>query len=240
MATIQTNCLLGALLCFAFVTPSLAQSPQPDTPASPAAAKAALFYQSYIGVDAAIYNGYAYQPNYRGIQGSPYYPGDNLTEGTMQYEDLTYTHLQLLYNVLLDQPILADPQGQLLCPPAGKIRQFTIGDHTFVHLTGTGIDPGFYELLRPGYVTLLARHTQTIDEKIEVGVLYRTITNHDKYYLNKQGHYYAFDSENGLLALLPEKKQELRQFRRAQHLRFKKDPVTTLEKLIDFYNQLPH
>jgi hypothetical protein len=240
MPTIQTNCLLGALLCFALATPCPAQSPQPDTPTSPAAAKAALFYQSYIGADAAIYNGYAYQPNYHGIQGSPLYPGDNLTEGTMQYESLTYTHLQLLYNVLLDQPILSDPQGQLICPPAGKIRQFTIGNHIFIRLSGPDIDPGFYELLRSGYVTLLARHTKTIDEKVETGVLYRTIVTHDKYYLDKQGHYYTFDSQNGLLALLPDKYQELRQFGRAQHLRFKKDPVTTMEKLIDYYNQLLH
>lgn len=236
MATIQTKCLLGALLCLALASPCLAQSPLPDT----AAAKAELFYQSYIGADAAIYNGYAYQPNYQGVKGSPYFPGDNLTQGTMIYEGLTYTHLRLLYNTVLDQPILSDPQSQLLCPPVDKIRQFTIGDHVFIHFDSPGFTPGFYELVCSGYATLIVRHAKKIEDKIVTGELERYLGAHDTYYLGKQGHYYPLNSDGDLLNLLADKKQELRQFRRTQHLRFGQTPITTLQKLVEYYNQLPH
>lgn len=241
MPTIQTSCILQALCCFALTLSVRAQPSQPDTPLSPAAARAALFYQSYIGSNAAIYNGFAYHPtSYNGVQGSPYYPGDNLTEGTILYEDLTYTHQLLLYNAVLDEPILADHEGRLFSPPAEKVRQFTIGSHTFIHLSAGAIPTGYYELLRPGYATLLVRHVKKIEEKIESAELHRYVIAHENYYLGIQGHYYSFDSNNGLIRLLKDKEPQLQQYRRSQHIRFRKDPEAAMEKLIDYYNQLPH
>ena len=240
MPTIQTSRFLQALFYFALAIPSRAQPSQSDTLLSPAAARTALFYQSYIGSNAAIYSGRVYQPPYQGVKGSPYFLSDNLTEGTVRYEDLTYTHLQLLYNTIQDQPILADHQGRLLALPAEKVRQFTIDSHSFIHLSANAIPAGYYELLQAGYATLLVRHTKKIEEKIQGGDLIRYITAHENYYLFKQGRYYPFDSDNGLLHLLADKKQQLQQYQRAQHIRFRKDPVAAMEKLLDYYNQLPH
>jgi hypothetical protein len=239
MPTIQTKGALQTLFYFAFAVSSQAQPAQPDSSLSPAAARAALYYQSYIGSDAAIYNGCAYQPNYQGVEGSPYFLSDNLTSGGVVYEDLAYTHLLLLYDALMDQAILSDHKGRLLSLPPGKVSQFTMDSHTFIHLSPGNIPTGYYELLRPGYATLLVRHTKRLEEKLG-GEVHRYITARDNYYVCKQGHYYAFSSEGGLIDLLADKKQQLQDFRRSAHIRFRKDPTDAIERLIDYYNQLPH
>jgi hypothetical protein len=252
MPTSQTICFLQSLFYVALAVSSQAQPSRPDsplspaaereapdTPISPAAAKAALYYQSYIGPDAAIYNGCVYQPNYLGVEGSPYFLSDNLTQGTVVYEGLTYTHQLLLYNTVLDQLVLADPKGRLLSLSPEKVSLFTMNSHTFVHLSANNIRTGYYELLRSGYATLLVRHTKRLEEKLG-GEVHRHITTNENYYIYKQGHYYPFGSMGGLVGLLADKKQELGHYRRSAHIRFRKDPLTASQRLIDYYNQLPH
>jgi hypothetical protein len=239
MPTSQTNCFLQALFYVALAVSSQAQPSRPDSLLSPAATTAALFYQSYIGPDAAIYNGCVYQPNYLGVEGSPYFLSDNLTQGTVDYEDFTYTRQLLLYNTVLDQLVLADPKGRLLSLSPEKVGLFTMDSHTFVRLSADNIRTGYYELLRSGYATLLVRHTKRLEEKLG-GEVHRHITTSENYYIYKQGHYYPFGTMGGLVSLLADKKQELGHYRRSAHIRFRKDPLTASQRLIDYYNQLPH
>jgi hypothetical protein len=239
MPTIQTNCLWRTLLCLLLTASALAQTPPADTSHSLPGARAAIFYQSYIGADAAIYNGYAYQPHYQGVQGSPHFLTDNITDGSLTYEGLNYIHIPLLYNLVLDQLIISDPKGQLLILSPDKVQQFSLADHHFVHLSTTNT-PGYYELLRSGYISLFVRHTKKIVEKIESAELHRYISSRDDYYLYKQDHYYPVESGRSLLTLLADKKQQLQQYQRSEHIRFKKDAEGAMEKITDYYNQLPH
>ena len=239
MPTIQTSCVLKTLSCLLISISSFAQPATVDTSHSLPATRAAIFYQSYIGPDAAIYNGYAYQPRYQGLQGSPYFLTENLTEGSLTYEGLSYIHIPLLYNQLLDEAIIANPAGELIALSRDKLQQFTYSNHTFIHLS-QNIPAGYYEVLRSGYTTLLVRHTKKIVEKIESGDLHHYINSAEDYYVGKQTHYYPIDSENSLLNLLGDKKKELGQFLKAQNIRFKKDRETAMTEIIDYYNQLPH
>src|SRR5262249_40080359 len=152
---------------------TVAQSPPADTPSLPAS-RAAIFYQAYIGQDAALYNGVAYQQNYRGVEGDPYFQTANLKTGTVTYEDITYSHIPLLYDLVHAQVAIADKTGQLLVPAPGKLQRFTFDDHRFLHLTVNNT-PGYYEFLRPGYATLLVRHTKNITERIQTNELRRII-----------------------------------------------------------------
>jgi len=239
MWSIQTSCFWQTLLCLCLALSTFAQPAPADSAQSLPTTRAAIFYQSYIGPDAAIYNGLAYQPNYRGIQGDPYFETTNLTAGTLVYEGLTYTHIPMLYDLVLESLVIADPKGQLLILSRGKIQQFTLADHTFVNQP-VNKAPGYYERLSSGYASLFIRHTKKIEEKIEGAELFRFITSHDEYILHKQDHYYSVVSGKHLLTLLSDKKKELRQFQHAQHIRFKKDPAAAMQTIVDHYNQLPH
>ncbi|HXB08375.1 MAG TPA: hypothetical protein VNW04_14695 [Puia sp.] len=238
MSTIQTSCL-QFLLCLCLAIPTLAQSPPADSTQSISAARATIYYQAYIGQDAALYNGVAYQQNYRGVEGDPYFETANLKTGTVIYEDITYSHIPLLYDLVHDQVAIADKTGQLLIPAPGKLRRFSFDNHSFLYLAVNNTS-GFYELLSPGYATLLARHTKTITEKIEGGDLRRIITTQHHYFLFKQDRYYPVESGKHLLTLLTDKKKELQQFQHSHHLRFRKDPEKAMEAIIEYYNQLSH
>jgi hypothetical protein len=237
MPTIQTNCLAQTFL---YLCLSLSAFTQPaDTAQSIPATRAAIFYQSYIGPDAAIYNGVAYQPNYRGMKGFPYFETLNFVSGTLVYEGLTYTHIPLLYDLVQDNLVITDPKGQPLVVARDKVQQFTLGTHTFIYQP-VNKTPGFYERLSSGYAALYIRHTKKIEEKVELAQLYRFITAHDEYLLFKDDHYYPVTSGNHLLTLLSDKKKQLRQFRQDEHIRFKKDPAAAMQAIVDHYNQLPH
>jgi hypothetical protein len=237
MPTIPTNCLALTSLCLSITVSALAQ--QTDTSQSLAAARAAIFYQSYIGADAAIYNGIAYQPNYRGIEGHPYFGTSNLVSGTLIYEDVTYSHIPLLYDLVKDCLVITDLKGQPLIAPSGKVRQFSLGPHTFVNLSVNNI-PGYYECLSSGYASLYIRHTKSIEEKLELAQVFRRISSRDEYILYKQDHYYPVTSGKRLLALLSDKTKQLQQFQHARHIRFEKDPAQGMKAVVDDYNQLPH
>jgi len=236
MPTIQTSCLAQILLFLCLAFPGFSQpTPSDSLPAT----RAAIFYQSYIGPDAAIYNGPAYQPNYRGIQGDPFFASPNLSSGTLTYEGLTYTRIPMLYDLVLDHLVIADPKGQLLVLAPGKLQQFTFTSHTFVY-TLVDKTPGFYERLSSGYATLFVRHIKKVEEKLEDAQLRRFITSHDEYILYKQNHYYPVPSGNHLLSLLSDKKKQLQQFQHEQHIRFKDDPAAAMQAIVDHYNQLPN
>lgn len=237
MPTIQTNCFAQTVLCLSLSISALAQAT--DTSRSLQATRAAIFYQSYIGPDAAIYNGVAYQPNYHGIEGHPYFETPNLVSGTLLYEGVTYTHIPMLYDLVKDYLVIADLRGQPLIVVAGKVQQFTLGTHTFVNLSLNNI-PGYYERLSSGYASLYIRHTKKIEEKLELAQLYRKITSQDQFILFKQDHYYPVNSGNHLLTLLSDKTKQLKQFQHSRHIRFKKDPAAGMQAIVDYYNQLPH
>jgi len=227
---------LQTLLCLCLALSTAAQSSLADSiPTS----RARIFYQSYIGPGAAIYNGIAYQPDYRGVQGFPSFETPNLVTGTIVYEGLTYARIPLLYDLVKDNLVITDPKGQPLMLASAKVQEFTLGTHTFVYLSAKQT-PGFYERLSSGYASLYIRHTKKIEEKVEMAQLYRSIAAHDEYILFKQDHYYSVTSGKQLLTLLADKKKELQQFQRAQHIRFKKDPAAAMQAIVDHYNQLPH
>jgi len=64
-----------------------------DSTRSIPAARATIYYQAYIGQDAALYNGVAYQQNYRDLEGDPYFESANLKTGAVTYENITYSHI---------------------------------------------------------------------------------------------------------------------------------------------------
>jgi hypothetical protein len=239
MPTIQTNCYAQILLYLCLSLTSLAQPAPVDSAASIPTARAAVFYQSYIGPDAAIYNGILYQQNDRVAEGDPWFISGNLTAGTLVYEDLTYTHIPMMYDLVRDQLVISDPKGQLITPPAARVQQFTFAGHVFVY-GSVNNTTGYFEQLATGYASLFCRHSKKVEEILENGQFHRFITAHEQYYLLRQGRYYSVASEKQLITLLSDKKKELEQFRQANDTQHKKDPATAMQAIVDHYNQLLH
>ena len=134
---------------------------------STALARAVSLYHDHVGDEAAIYNGRAYQPHDGNLQGGdPYFNSPLSVVGSLTFDGLDYTGVPLLFDLVRNQLIITDPKGQLLSLYSDKIQQFSIGHHHFVRLNIEGA-PDFYELLRPGHASFLARRSKKIEEKIE-------------------------------------------------------------------------
>jgi hypothetical protein len=207
---------------------------------STALARAVSLYHDHVGDEAAIYNGRAYQPHDGNLQGGdPYFNSPLSVVGSLTFDGLDYTGVPLLFDLVRNQLIITDPKGQLLSLYSDKIQQFSIGHHHFVRLNIEGA-PDFYELLRPGHASFLARRSKKIEEKIENAVLSHFITSRDYYFLDIDGHYHPFNSENSLLHLLEDKKKTIRQFIRSQNISYSEDPERATIKIVDFYNQQSH
>jgi hypothetical protein len=235
-----TNCL--ALSIAFLLLPGLlaAQQPTQQTPNDSAAlAKAVSLYYDHVGDEAAIYNGRAYQPHDGNLQGGdPYFGAPLSVIGSLTFDGLDYTGVPLLFDLVRNLLIVTDPKGQLLSLYNDKVQKFSIGRHHFLQLNIEGT-PDFYELVRPGHVSFLIRRSKKIEEKIQYDALQHFITVHDAWFLDINGQYHPFSSENSLLKLLEDKKKPIRQFIRSQDIKYSDDPEKAISRIIDFYNQQP-
>src|SRR5580698_9001674 len=174
------NCL--ALSFSVLLLPAILAAQQPPND-SAAFAKAISLYHDHVGDEAAIYNGRAYQPHDGNLQGGdPYFNSPLSVIGSLTFDGLEYTGVPLLFDLVRNQLIITDPKGQLLSLYGDKIDKFSIGRHHFVRLKIEGA-PDFYEVLRTGRISYLARHYKKIEEKIDNAVLQHFITARDYYFL---------------------------------------------------------
>lgn len=109
-------------------------------------------YTTYIDTDGHIYNGkeyLSYDKYY--MKGHQYFRASSEEEGEVFYEGFLFTKTPLLYDVVLDQIIVPEPNGSLQFKLENlKVNYFRVHDHLFIHLnkdsvSSTSIRPGFYE-----------------------------------------------------------------------------------------------
>jgi hypothetical protein len=242
MPSILTNC--PALLALSlFCSGALRAQPEhPDTATGPES-RAATLYHLQLGDESAIYNGFAYQPYNTGLVGSPYLGTDYtvqtvpLVAATVTYDSLEFASIPAFYDLVRDQLVIADPKGELIGLSNSKVQGFTLGHRRFTCLNIDG-SPGFYEVLASGKLSLIAKRTKHIEENIIDGQVKRVCTSRDTYYLSKDGAYTRISSEHHFMQLTADKKDDLRHFEKANHLRYGKDPEDAMRQLADYYNQL--
>jgi hypothetical protein len=242
MPSILTNCPALFAITLLWSAPLLAQPGHPDSAAGPES-RAVTLYHEQLGDESAIFNGRAYQPNDAGIIGSPYLlTGSNantppLVSAAVTYDGLEYTSIPVVYDIVRDQLIIADQKGELISLYSGRVQDFSFAGRRFTYLTVNG-SAGFYEVLVSGKASLFAKRTKRIDEDIVDGQVRRVISIHDYYHLFREGTYTEVSSEHRFMQLMADKKKELRQFEKTNHIRFGKDPADAMRQLTDYYNQL--
>lgn len=220
-----------------------AQAAAPDTAAFQQAVQAAVAsYHQTMSNAAGLYNGVEhlrYQPS---IEGIPYYMADEWQNGTIEYNGIVYRDVPLKYDQVKDQVVVKHPNGyssfSLFSP---RVRYFMLGGNTFVYIPEGGDKsappPGFYQQLRTGALTVLAKRSKWINEQIEYGKMEWKFESVNKYYVLKDGIYYSPKNESALLALTGERKREAKQALQKAAIRFKKAPEQAIVAVAEYYNQ---
>ncbi|MHA4807137.1 hypothetical protein ACX0G9_03475 [Flavitalea flava] len=194
---------------------------------------ALTIYHNFLGEQSSVYNGIAnisYDPATRG---HAYFQIDSLVEGTIIYEGIQYRDMPLMYDLVLDQPILLNEGGYLIGLINRNVREFFLMGHHFIN-TGSG----YIDLMSQGRLTLKAKRTKKIEESIEGMTLIHTIVPKDYFYVVKDSVTTEISNQRSLLALMADKKKEVKQFIRANKIKFRKDRENAIVSITGYYNQL--
>jgi hypothetical protein len=182
------------------------------------------------------YVGYGYV-----IEGIPFYATEDWQKGTIVYRDVTYTDVKLKYDLVKDEVLVLHPNGYtpiVLFSP--RIQSFVIGAKRFVYLSADEIAPysaGIYEEISTGAITLYARRSKLLEEKIVINVLEREVVDNHSYYVKKDGKFIAVDREKDIMNLIGSKRKESKTLLKKEGLKFRKNPEGALRTIVNFYNQ---
>ncbi|HEX5151383.1 MAG TPA: hypothetical protein VFW07_08035 [Parafilimonas sp.] len=205
-------------------------------------ADAVSVYKKTMGENIHLFNGSEYIDYDHRISGNPFFGSLHFTDGSVVYDDITYTHIQMIYDILNDDVIIKNYNGIALLLTKEKISSFNVTGHHFVKImadsAATGLKTGFYDVLYDGTTKLLVKRKKEITEKIEMQNLESSFTQHDQYYILKDTVYYPAHDKNAALRALKDRKSELKKFIHQDKIKFRKDFETALLKTVAYYNSL--
>jgi len=127
-------------------------------------------YQIYVDFSLRqmlLYNGIKYDEVARNPDvdfGHPFYLMDNVIEGSIRYNGVTYDNVLLQYDIVTDQIVTVLPNTNYkISLIKSHIQEFTLKGHRFVFVAD-GIAPGFYEVLLDGRIKVVAKRRKRISE----------------------------------------------------------------------------
>ncbi|WP_375416495.1 hypothetical protein [uncultured Hymenobacter sp.] len=205
-------------------------------------------YAAGLRYDSRLYDGPEYVNYVKGyVRGHPFFESAEEQEATIVYGGATYVGVPLRYDLLRGQLVLAHPpSGQQLRLVNEKVARFRLGGHTFIRLVADSnaqesvIRTGFYDLLVEGRTQLLAFRRKSAQARNTAEGREGEISQKNEFFLQAEGRYYSVTSAKQVLRLLPADKAALRQFSRAQKLKFSEaSREQSLVALLRYYDSLP-
>jgi hypothetical protein len=190
----------------------------------------------------AIYNGVHYNGYPASIEGHAYFQSSNWQKGDVIYDNVLYENVIMKYDLLKDQLIVTPKEqgGMFISLFSPRVKQFSFSTFTFIYIDktrqNTSLTPGFYQQLVEGKLTVLAKRSKIISEKIEGTTLLQKFEERIKYYLLKGGTWYPVNHKKDILNIAKDRRKEIQQFLSKNKLNYRKDHEKTLVAVAKFYN----
>ncbi len=227
------------------ITPLSAQQ-QPDSALIDRTATSDQAVLERLGPDSRLYNGHEYIRIGTPATGFPFFGADSLQTGWLSYDGTLYRDIAMEYDLVLDELIIHDYTGKALISLIGdKISYFSIGTHRFRFLVpdrsaATLPKSGFYEeLYHSKPVTLLARREKKLffpsNNEERAGY-----SQQNFYFLSIGNSVYRVGDKAELLAVLKDKKPQLKKYIREHKLRFSKQFENALLQITIYYHQISY
>lgn len=188
-----------------------------------------------------VYNGRLFYTYASSIEGHAFYTTKDWYTGSVLYDGVWYRDLTMMYDLLKDAIIVKHPNGVPITLYSERIQQFNIAGSYFVRL---GVDkdkvirPGFYQVMAAGDVTLYARRSKLIEERIVGNEIERKFIDNNHFYAYTNDSYTWLKKPKTLLSLLNEKKQKVTQYMSAQKVSYKREPERAMLMIAEYNNQL--
>lgn len=207
--------------------------------------EAVAAYQKVIGPQARLFNGseYIHFP-FKFDEGSPYFLSDSLQTGYVIYDGVRFDRVPLLYDQVRDQLItMEDGNFFKIYLVNEKVTAFSILEHTFIRIVPDSLhksvlSAGFYDRYYQGKTGVYVKTVKLLQENTNSDGLKHNINTATRYYVLKDGKYHPVKKEKSVLALLGDKKKEVRQYLRKNKIRYRKDRATAIARTMAYYDQL--
>lgn len=224
-----------AVVSFLFAFSTLAQPAKKDSVFLAAATQQvrSLYFQR-LGEKSHLYNGTEYEA-YNAFEDEFPYLFEDLVDGDLYYDGVSYHNVPLLYDLSTDNVITEMPNGTAIQLVKIKIDTFRIDHHVFIHMNDPALKPGFYDQLWLGPVNLYARREKNYTEFVEDRKLRRKFLERTTYFLQKNELYFTIKSRKGLIRLLDDQKREIKKVIHDEHLKWRRDREHTITRIVEFY-----
>lgn len=234
-----------SLLLFFWFAGMPARSQSDSSLLSSAISKANFLYKRFVGVQSGLYNGTEYADyTFRFKEGHPWFLSDKPMLGTVVYDGIRYDSVLLHYNEIIDCLVFRDESHRFQLINE-RVNDFELAGYYFVRLIRTdapGAVPltGFYCVLYEGNLQLLVKETKSIREELKSGDdgIVRYADSKLSYFIRKGGSYLPVTGKKSIYSILADKKKELQQYARTNHLNFRKNREQMLQQLCAYYDQL--
>ncbi len=203
-------------------------------------------YFASIGDQSGLLNGNQYVAYSFSFKegGHPFFSKDSLATGSIVYNNVLYSDVQLLYDEVGDFLVFADRIRRIKLLTE-RVTAFTLYNTNFIRIEKDSLNPmlistGFYSLLYDGKITLLKKEIKAISEETVSATdgIVRFIRVKKYYYIKKNNNYYQVKRKKDLSEIFKDNKKEVQQFIKNNKLSFKKDRDNLLIKVSAFYDQL--
>lgn len=188
-----------------------------------------------------IYNGRLFNAYAATIEGIPFFPTKEWGTGSILYDGTWYRNMTLLYDGVQDGVVVRHPNGVVLTLNSDRTQEFIFENTHFVHLY-TDKDhvskSGFYQRLVDGEITLYARRTKLIEEKIVGNELQKKFLDNFSYYAYQDGKYTHLKKAKDLMSLTKQNKQKVTQYMNSQEVSMKKEAEKAMVLIAQYNNQL--
>lgn len=200
-------------------------------------------YNPFIEKQSRLYNGVEHLGYSFKIKGHAYFLQKELQTGTIVYDELAFTNVPMLYDLLKDQVVIQHfNRFTKIGLVSEKVKEFTLFNHHFIRLKADSLSAsplltGFYDEMYTGRVTVLVKRVKYIEETIK-DELEREFQPQDLYFIKKEGVYYAVKNYKGLLAILKDRSREVKQYLRRNKIKYRKGPENAIVKATVYYDTI--
>jgi hypothetical protein len=227
-----------------FAASCLSGKAQNNTSATlPIIVKAGDVYNPFIEKQSRLYNGVEHLGYAFRIKGHAYFLQRELSIGTIEYDELEFANVTMLYDLLKDQVVVQYLDGfSKVGLISSKVRSFSLLNHHFIRLHGDStsnspIITGFYDESYSGNIKVLVKRGKLIEETIKEEIE-REFVEINAVFIQKEGRYYAIKTYKTLLTVLKDKAPQIKQYLRKNKIKFRKDPENTILKAAVFYDSI--
>jgi hypothetical protein len=206
-------------------------------------------YAKAIGQQLPLNNGpeyYFYDP--AEVRGSAYFMEMPHTPGSVYYDGEKYTGVRLLYDIYKDELATIDNQSASYVLLPGLVQNFDLLGHHFININtdtlanNNVIKNGYYDELYSGRSAVLTKRKKEIQNYTssvgELAAYSFFTTTKEEFFIRKDKVYYKVSSQGDVLDILKDRKSQLKQYIKANKIKYNKNTGTALASILAYYDQI--